>query len=208
MLGKLSPPHGLCDNVGTFLQILRRAVGRFVAVSVLIGEPGLLVAHLDHRVAQFVDRVDLALDVGRRHGHADLVVFVEHAVGAVVVVLTLHVVVEILLVQFDVGAADHRRDKFAVLPVGLARVVEHGVDGRVPRLLLRQRLLGLRQRRGDVFVLDHERRHVEPEVLGRAPRHGAVLEDGRSEWLGEVRGLVGIAEDERAEDHSALTITC
>ena len=124
--------------------------------------------------------------------------------GSVIVVFAIDSVVDILLMNIFIGVAHHGRNEIAVFPVGVAFVAEHGFFCGVFLVFEGDGLVGGGKGGGDVLVLDYEGGDVVAEVFGCAPGHGAVHEDGGAERLGEMRGFVGIAEDERADYHGAL----
>ena len=124
--------------------------------------------------------------------------------GAVIVVSAVYAVVNVLLVNIFIGVAHHRRDEIAVLPIGVTFVTEHGFFGGVFFVFEGNSSFGGGEGGGNILMLDYEGGDIVAEVFGSAPGHGAVHEDGSAEGLREVRGLMGIAEDERTDYHGAL----
>ena len=124
--------------------------------------------------------------------------------GSIVVVSAINSVIDVLLMDVFISVAHHRRNEIAIFPVGVAFVAEHGFLGGVFLIFEGDGLFGGSKGGGDVLMLDYKGGDVEAEVFGGAPGHGAVHEDGGAEWLGEVRSLVSVAEDERADYHGAL----
>ena len=124
--------------------------------------------------------------------------------GAVIVVSAINSVIDILLMNIFISVTHHRRNEIAIFPVGVALVAEHGFFGGVFLVFVGDGFFSGDEGGGDVLVLDYEGGDVMTEVFGGAPGHGAVHEDGGAEGLGEVRGFVGVAEDERADYHGAL----
>ena len=124
--------------------------------------------------------------------------------GAVVVISTIDPVIDVLLVDIFVGMAHHGGNEIAVFPVSVAFVAEHGFFCRVFLVFEGDGLVGGCKGGGDVLVLNYQGGNIVAKVFSGAPGHGAVHEDGGAKGLGEMRGFVGVAEDERADYHGAL----
>lgn len=124
--------------------------------------------------------------------------------GSIIVVSAIDSIIDVLLMDIFISVAHHRRDEIAVFPISVAFVAEHGFFCGVFLVFEGDGLFGGGEGGRDVLMLDYEGSNVVAEVFGGAPRHGTIHEDGGAEWLGEMRGFVGVAEDERADYHGAL----